>query len=92
MHRNENILLKFTQLQGKIPYSESKTGQLQVNEAGSEAALKKKQTEIHYWNKAEQELFSLAQTWNITERIHREILFPLPREASQRHQPLQMFS
>lgn len=41
MHRNENIWLKFTQLQGKIPYSEAKTGQFRVDEAGSWAALKK---------------------------------------------------
>lgn len=54
IHCNENLLLKFTQIQGKIPYSESKTGQFQLNRAGSGAALKKIQTEIHYQNKVEQ--------------------------------------
>lgn len=57
-----NVLLKFMQLQGKIPYSESKTGQLQLNRVGSRAALKKIQIEIPYQNKAEQELFSFAHT------------------------------
>lgn len=66
IHCNEKILLKFTQLQVKFLIRNQRQGSSNSIERGR-GSLKKIQIEIHYWNKAEQELFSLAQTWNIME-------------------------